>query len=284
MRKILYLVGAILAAAAVSALTVGLVFDRGGYIGLVEIEGTLVKPDRTVEWIDRLAEDGRVKVILVKVNSPGGGVVAADEIYRALLRAREEHKKPVVVYMGSVAASGGYYLSCAADTIIASPGTITGSIGVIMTLPVIEGTLKKIGAEVEVVKSEEHKDITSPFRKRTEAEMALLDTAVQDIYGQFVDVVVSGRKISRESVLSVADGRILTGRQAAALGLVDRTGSYHDAIETAKKMGGLKEARLMKRPKKPSLLRFLIYGDEEEESVLGDLKVLLSPVIEYRWQ
>ncbi|MEO0248874.1 MAG: S49 family peptidase, partial [candidate division WOR-3 bacterium] len=176
------------------------------------------------------------------------------------------------------------YLSCAADTIIASPGTITGSIGVIMTLPVIEGTLKKIGAEVEVVKSQEHKDITSPFRKRTDAEMALLDTAVQDIYGQFVDIVVSGRKLSRETVLSVADGRILTGRQAAELGLVDRTGSYHDAIEVAKKMGGLKEAKLMKKPKKPSLLRLIMYGDEEEESVLGDLKVLLSPVIEYRWQ
>ena len=283
MKKLLYIAGGALGACAIAALTAGLIFDRGGYIGLVEIEGTLVKPDKTVEWIDRLAEDGRVKVILVKVNSPGGGVVAADEIYRALLRAREEHNKPVVVYMGSVAASGGYYISCAADSIIASPGTITGSIGVIMTLPVIEGTLKKIGAEVEVVKSEEHKDITSPFRKRTEAEMALLDTAVQDIYGQFVDVVVAGRKLSREDVLAVADGRILTGRQAAEIGLVDRTGSYHDALETAKKMGGLKEAKLMKKPRKPSLLRYLIYGDDEED-VLGNLKVLLSPSLEYRWE
>ncbi len=283
MRKFFYIAGGFLAACAVAALTLGLVFDRGGYIGLVEIEGALVKPDKTVEWIDKLAKDGRVKVILVKVNSPGGGVVAADEIYRALLRAREEHNKPVVVYMGEVAASGGYYLSCAADSIIASPGTITGSIGVIMTLPVIEGTLKKIGAEVEVVKSEEHKDITSPFRKRTEAEMALLDTAVQDIYSQFVDIVVVGRKLSREEVLKVADGRIITGRQAAEIGLVDRTGSYHDAIETAKKMGGLKEAKLMKKTKKPSLLRYLLYG-EDEEDVLGNLKGLLSPVIEYRWQ
>jgi len=283
MRKFLCIAGGALGACAIAALTAGLIFDRGGYIGLVEIEGTLVKPDKTVEWIDRLAEDGRVKVILVKVNSPGGGVVAADEIYRALLRAREEHNKPVVVYMGSVAASGGYYISCAADSIIASPGTITGSIGVIMTLPVIEGTLKKIGAEVEVVKSEEHKDITSPFRKRTEAEMALLDTAVQDIYGQFVDVVVAGRKLPREDVLAVADGRILTGRQAAEIGLVDRTGSYHDALETAKKMGGLKEAKLMKKPRKPSLLRYLIYGDDEDD-VLGNLKVLLSPSLEYRWE
>ena len=283
MKKLLYIAGGALGACAIAALTAGLIFDRGGYIGLVEIEGTLVKPDKTVEWIDRLAENGRVKVILVRVNSPGGGVVAADEIYRALLRAREEHNKPVVVYMGSVAASGGYYISCAADSIIASPGTITGSIGVIMTLPVIEGTLKKIGAEVEVVKSEEHKDITSPFRKRTEAEMALLDTAVQDIYGQFVDVVVAGRKLPREDVLAVADGRILTGRQAAEIGLVDRTGSYHDALETAKKMGGLKEAKIMKKPKKPSLLRYLIYGDDEDD-VLGNLKVLLSPSLEYRWE
>jgi len=283
MKRFLYVSGAILGTAALAAFAVGLVFDRGGYIGLVEIEGTLVKPDKTVEWIDRLAEDKRVKVILVKVNSPGGGVVAADEIYRALLRAREEHKKPVVVYMGSVAASGGYYISCAADSIIASPGTITGSIGVIMTLPVIEGTLKKIGAEVEVVKSQEHKDITSPFRKRTAAEMALLDTAVQDIYAQFVDVVVSGRKLSREDVLEVADGRILTGRQAAKLGLVDRTGSYHDALETAKRMGGLKEAKIMKKPKKPSLLRYLMYGDEEEDA-LGNLRLLLSPSVEYRWE
>jgi protease-4 len=283
MKKFICISGAILGAGVVVALTAGLIFDRGDYIGLVEIEGTLVNPDKTVEWIDRLAEDGRVKAILVKINSPGGGVVAADEIYRALLRARQEHKKPIVVYMGSVAASGGYYISCAADSIIASPGTITGSIGVIMTLPVIEGTLKKIGAEVEVVKSDEHKDITSPFRKRTEAEMALLDTAVQDIYAQFVDVVVSGRRLPREKVLSVADGRILTGRQAEKFGLVDRTGSYHDALEVARRMGGLKEARLMKKPKKPSLLRYLIYGDDEED-VLGKLKIVLSPSIEYRWE
>lgn len=283
MKKFFYIAGGALVGCAIAALTAGLIFDRGDYIGLVEIEGTLVKPDKTVEWIERLAEDSRVKVILVKVNSPGGGVVAADEIYRALLRAREEHKKPVVIYMGAVAASGGYYLSCAADSIIASPGTITGSIGVIMTLPVIEGTLKKIGAEVEVVKSEEHKDITSPFRKRTEAEMALLDTAIQDIYGQFVDVVVKGRNLSREDVLAVADGRILTGRQAAEIGLVDMTGSYHDALEVAKKMGGLKEAKIMKRPKKPSLLRYLIYGDNDEDA-LGNLKVLLSPSLEYRWE
>ncbi|MGB9589673.1 MAG: S49 family peptidase, partial [Candidatus Hydrothermia bacterium] len=123
-----------------------------------------------------------------------------------------------------------------------------------------------------------------PFRKRTEAEMALLDTAVQDIYGQFVDVVVAGRNLPREKVLAVADGRILTGRQAAELGLVDRTGSYHDAVETAKKMGGLKEAKLMKKTKKPSLLRLVMYGDDGEEDVLGDLKGLLSPAIEYRWQ
>jgi protease-4 len=283
MKKFICISGAILGAGVVVALTAGLIFDRGDYIGLVEIEGTLVNPDKTVEWIDRLAEDGRVKAILVKINSPGGGVVAADEIYRALLRARQEHKKPIVVYMGSVAASGGYYISCAADSIIASPGTITGSIGVIMTLPVIEGTLKKIGAEVEVVKSDEHKDITSPFRKRTEAEMALLDTAVQDIYAQFVDVVVSGRRLPREKVLSVADGRILTGRQAEKFGLVDRTGSYHDALEVARRMGGLKEARLMKKPKKPSLLRYLIYGDDEEDA-LGKLKLILSPSIEYRWE
>ncbi|MEO0180406.1 MAG: signal peptide peptidase SppA [candidate division WOR-3 bacterium] len=283
MKRFLCGVGIVLVVGAATALTVGFVFDRGGYIGLVEIEGALVDPDKTVQWIEKLSEDSRVKVILVKIDSPGGEVVAADEIYRALLRARQEHKKPVVVYMGAVAASGGYYISCAADSIIASPGTITGSIGVIMTLPVIEGTLKKMGAEVEVVKSDEHKDITSPFRKRTEAEMALLDTAVQDIYDQFVDVVVSGRRLSREDVLRVADGRILTGRQAAQMGLVDRTGSYHDAVECAKAMGKLKEAKLMKKPKKPSLIRFLLYGDEDED-VLGELKTLLSPRIEYRWQ
>jgi len=113
--------------------------------------------------------------------------------------------------------------------------------------------------------------------------MALLDTAVQDIYAQFVDVVVSGRRLPREKVLSVADGRILTGRQAEKFGLVDRTGSYHDALEVARRMGGLKEARLMKKPKKPSLLRYLIYGDDEED-VLGKLKLVLSPSIEYRWE
>jgi len=279
-KALLITTGLILVAAA--AVGAGFMFDRGSYIGLVEVKGTLVRPDKTVRWIDQLAEDNRVKVILVKVDSPGGGVVAADEIYRALLRAKKEHHKPVVVYMGAIAASGGYYISCAGDSIIASGGTMTGSIGVIMNFPVIEGTMKKIGAEVEVIKSGQYKDIASPFRERAEDEKVLLKGTVMDVYDQFVDVVAKERGLPRDSVLSLADGRIFTGRQAEKLGLVDRVGSFHDAAETARRMGKLKDVRFLKRPKKKGLI-YLLFGDEDEEDLLGKVKTVLTPALEYRW-
>ncbi len=267
---------------ALSGLALGFVFDRSSYVGLVEVEGTITDATSTVEWIDKLSEDSRVKAILVKVNSPGGGVVASDEIYRALLRAKKQGK-PVVVYMGSIAASGGYYLSCAADTIVAAPGTMTGSIGVIMSFPVVEKAMEKIGVDMDVVKSAEHKGIASPFRSRTPEEMALLDSTVMDVYDQFVDVVASARPLSKQEVLAVADGRIVTGRQALDLGLVDKLGDFHDAFETAKKMGKCPQARLMKKTKQKGLLYYLVFGDEDEESAFSRLKTVLSPSLEFRW-
>ena len=237
----------------------GEVLARGN-IGLVEIKGTLTRSEELVDWIEKLRKNRRIKGILVRVDSPGGGVVAAQEIYEALRRAAQE--KPVVVSMGALAASGGYYVALAGSPIVANPGTITGSIGVILEYPVIKELLDRLGIRMEVIKSSEHKDIASPFRPLTPKERALLDSVIQDTYDQFVQAVVEARGLPRDSVLKVADGRILTGRQAYAYGLVDTLGTFQDALEILKEKAGIQRAVLVKRKKRRPGLLDLLFGDE----------------------
>ncbi len=244
-------------------------------IGVVEIEGTISSSERVVRWVKRLQDDPSVKAVVLKINSPGGGIVASQEIYLALRRLAE--KKPLVAYMGSVAASGGLYVSLAADSIVAAPGTATGSIGVIMWMPVVKGLMEKLGLEVEVYKSAAHKDITSPFRRRTPQEDSLLQALIEDMYRQFVETVAERRGLPVDSVLKLADGRLFTGRQALEAGLVDKLGDFIEAVEVAKRMAGLKRAKLLK-PRKKSLLEELLYPDDATE-LLGKF---LVPKFEFR--
>ncbi len=244
-------------------------------VGLVEIEGSISSSEKVVRWIKRLQDDPSVKAVVVKVNSPGGGIVPSQEIYFALRRLAE--RKPLVAYMGSVAASGGLYVSLAADTIVAAPGTATGSIGVIMWMPVVKGAMEKLGLDVEVYKSAAHKDITSPFRKRTPQEDSLLQSLIADMFQQFVETVAQRRGLPTDSVLKLADGRLFTGRQALKAGLVDKLGDFTEAVETAKRMAGLKRVKLLK-PRKKSLLEELLYP-EDAEGLLGKL---LVPRFEFR--
>ncbi|CAN5365616.1 hypothetical protein BH11CYA1_BH11CYA1_19170 [soil metagenome] len=171
----------------------------------------------------------KVKAVLLRVNSPGGTVPMSQEIHEAVVQLKAAGK-PVVVSMGDVAASGGYYISCAADKIVANPGTLTGSIGVIINLMNFKALADKVGVEPEVIKSGQFKDIASPYKKMTKEEHDILLALIMDSYEQFTTAISEGRKLPIEKVRSIADGRIYSGRQAQKLGLVDKLGSYTDAL------------------------------------------------------
>lgn len=238
-------------------------------IGVIEVEGMILDAKPIVRQFKTYAKNPFIKAIVLRVNSPGGGVSASQEIYNEIIKTKAKGKK-IVVSMGAVAASGGYYISCPADIIVANPGTLTGSIGVIMQYPMAEELFKKLGIKMEVIKSRQHKDIGSPFRQMTEKEKQLLSEVVTDIYQQFVDVVRENRQLSKEKVLEIADGRILSGQQAQKLGLVDSLGSYEDAIRISSNLVGIVgEPHIIKERPKFSLLQRIFSRS---------LNYLLSPV------
>ncbi|MBW2630837.1 MAG: signal peptide peptidase SppA [Deltaproteobacteria bacterium] len=226
-------------------------------IGVVTIEGVLRNSKDTINQLDKYEKDGNVKAVVLRVNSPGGAVVPSQEIYDKVLHLKKSKK--VVVSMGSVAASGGYYVACAADRIIANPGTITGSIGVIIQFSQIEDLLKKIGLKTTVVKAGRYKDVGSPVRDMTPDEKSLIQDVIDDIHNQFIEVVLSNRNIPREKVEDIADARIFTGRQALKIGLVDDLGNMEYAIDVASDLAGIKGKAEVIYPKKKrkSLLRYI---------------------------
>jgi protease-4 len=212
-------------------------FALGDRIAIVEIKGVITQSSEIIEEINQYQEDETVRAIILRIDSPGGGVGPSQEIHREILKLRS--KKKVVTSMGSVAASGGYYIACASDLIIANPGTITGSIGVIMEFANIEELVKKIGVKGVVVKSGEHKDIGSPFREMTVEEKKILQGVIDNVHQQFVEAVAKGRKLDQEKVMQIADGRILTGEQAKQIGLVDQLGNLQDTVDIVAKMVGI---------------------------------------------
>ncbi len=237
-------------------------------VALVKIEGVLVSSEDIVEELNDYAEDGSVKAIVLRIDSPGGGVVAAQEIYNAVKNARKEGKK-VIASMGSVAASGGYYIAAGADKIVANPGTLTGSIGVIMEFASVEKLLEKIGVKGMVVKAGQYKDVGSPFRDMTEQEKKLLQGVIDDVHAQFIDAVAHGRNLPLDDVKAIADGRIFTGRQALKLKLVDKMGDLTDSIKLAGTLTGIKgQPRIVEKKKK---IPFLDYLKEESASWIGDV-------------
>jgi protease-4 len=234
-------------------------FAHGDKIAIVEIKGVIAQSSEVIEQIDHYAEEDGVKAIILRIDSPGGGVGPSQEIHREILKLKAKSKKKVVASMGSVAASGGYYIACASDLIIANPGTLTGSIGVLMEFTNIEELFKKIGIKGVVLKSGEHKDIGSPFREMTPDEKKIIQTVIDNVHQQFIQAVSEGRKLDREKVVQIADGRILTGEQAKELGLVDQMGNLQDAIDVTAKMVGIEGKPTILYPKKRfSLLELLI--------------------------
>ncbi|MEK3991483.1 signal peptide peptidase SppA [Robertmurraya sp. FSL R5-0851] len=198
-----------------------------------------------MENLEHVKEDKDVKGIILKVNSPGGGVVESAEIHDKLVEISEETKKPIYVSMGSMAASGGYYISAPADKIYASPETLTGSLGVIMQGVNYAGLAEKYGVEFVTIKSGEFKDIMSPSREMTEEERNILQTMINNSYEGFVDVIASGRGLSEAEVRSIADGRIYDGRQAKEIGLIDDFGYFEDVTEAMKKNEKLAGAQVV---------------------------------------
>lgn len=225
-------------------------------IAIVKVEGPIFRSKQIVDEIKEYVKSRTIKAIVLRVDSPGGGVAASQEIYEAVRRAAS--KKIVVVSMGSSAASGGYYISAPASRIVANPGTLTGSIGVIMEIPNIKGLMDKMGIKSEVIKSGRYKDIASIFRDRGSEERAILQNLMDDVHEQFIQAVSEGRKIPIEDVRRIADGRVFSGRQALKLKLVDELGDLEHAIEVAAKMAGIKgEPKIVMKKERPFLFNLL---------------------------
>ena len=233
-------------------------FVGGDKIGVVTIRGVIKDSRTTIDQLLRFKKDKNVKAIVLRIDSPGGGVGPSQEIYEEVGKIRA--KKKVVASMGSVAASGGYYIACAADRIVANPGTITGSIGVIIEFGNVEELMNKIGFKSVVIKSGEHKDVMSPFRTITSEERSLLQGVIDSVHNQFVEAVSRGRKLEKEAVYRIADGRIFSGEQAKALGLVDTLGNFQDAVSEAAEIVGIEgDPKVVYPPKKKlSLLDYLL--------------------------
>jgi len=218
--------------------------ERNGYslpggnkVAVVKIEGVITDSEKIIREIEDFSGNEHVKAIVLRVDSPGGSVAPTQEIYDTILEAGK--KKKIVASMGSIAASGGYLVACGADRIVANPGTITGSISAVMHFANMEELMRKIGISASVIKSGKYKDIGSPVREMTDEEKNLLQQLVDDVYDQLVDTVSRRRKISKDSVRLLADGRILTGRQAQKAGLVDFLGNQRYAVRLAGRMAGI---------------------------------------------
>jgi protease-4 len=233
---------------------------RDEKIAIIEVRGVIIDPQPTVEKLIKFRKNEKIKAIILRVDSPGGAVGPAQEIYSEVKKVQREKK--VLVSMGSVAASGGYYVACAADKIMANPGTITGSIGVIVESLNVEDLFRKIGLRPEVIKSGRHKDISSPFRKMNPEEKRLLQGVLDNVHEQFIRAVAEGRRLPLEKVRSLADGRIFSGDQAKTMGLVDELGNLQDTIALAAKMAGIQgEPEVIYPEKKRFSLLDLLLGE-----------------------
>jgi protease-4 len=250
-------------------------------IGVIPISGAIVDAQPIISQIIRFRKDKGIKAIIVRIDSPGGGVGPSQEIYEELRRTGKTKK--VIASMGSVAASGGFYVAAAADKIVANPGTITGSIGVIMEFVQFKSLLDKIGINIEVLKSGEYKDMGYPQRKLTERDKRILQGVIDDIKRQFVTAVANGRHLAQEKVQAIADGRIFSGQQAKELGLVDFLGNFQDAVELAKKMTGIRGDVTLVYPKKRVTRFWDLLFDSASKSVLKWLQKTQTRV-EYIWR
>ncbi len=252
----------------------------GEKVAIVRVSGVIIDSTDVINELKEYSRNSSIKAIVLRVNSPGGGVAPSQEIYEELVKLKG--KKKIVVSMGSVAASGGYYIASPADKIVANAGTLTGSIGVIMEIPNIAGLMEKIGVKTQVVKSGKHKDMASVFKTLAPADKKILQTVLDDVHNQFIEDVSKARGMDFEEVKKLADGRIFTGRMAKEIGLVDEIGNLQYAIMLAGKLTGIEgEPQVVEKTDEFNF--FDILKQEIPENLLGNvfsgiqLKYLFTP-------
>lgn len=248
---------------------------KGDKIAVVDISGTIYESRRIVRQLEDYGEQKSIKAVLLRLNTPGGVVQPAQEIYHAVKTVRDSGK-PVIASMGTMAASGGYYVACGADTIMAGPGTTTGSIGVIAEFINTSELLQKIGIDFEIIKSGRFKDAGSPHRDMTSAERRYLQAWVDDAHDQFVRVVMEERRLSQSKVAQIADGRVFTGRQALEHGLVDCLGYFSDAVDLSAEMAGIEGEPTLVRERHRRVTIFDLLFEQAEHILSGQQSVQLK--------
>lgn len=253
-----------------------------GTIALVELNEEIVGSQHIVQQIKRYRENTAVRAIVLRIESPGGGVSASQEIYEEVKKTRE-YGKPIVVSMGSVAASGGYYIAVGASRIVANPGSITGSIGVISQFMHVNQLLDKIGVTSTTIKSGQMKDAGSPFRSSTAEDKKYFQEMIDDIHDQFISTVAVERKLEKTLVKKYADGRVFTGRKAYELKLIDTLGTYQDAIKIAAQLGEIYGTPRVIKERKRERFSDMVFG--EVRSGLNQMKneLLYQPIVQYRY-
>ena len=279
-KRLLFLALILLALVGISSITSEWV-QQGtkNRIGIVDITGLITDSQYITNQVKKFRQDKRIRGIILRIDSPGGAVGPSQEIYDEVLKTRESGKT-IYASMGALAASGGYYIASAAEKIFANPGTLTGSIGVIMAFSNAKGLMEKIGLQPEIVKAGEYKDIGSPARAMTQKERNLLQSVVTDVHQQFIEAVASGRDISVAEVTKIADGRILTGRQAYSLNLVDQLGGLQVSIDQlAHEVGIIGSPKIIKEKPRVGFLDWVLKSTINQ-SLINRSSI---PSLQYTW-
>jgi len=256
-------------------------FDHQQRIAVLPLEGEISSSRKWISTLNDFADDQRVAGILIPINSPGGQVAPSQEMYAAIRQVRDDKKLPIFVTMSSVAASGGYYAALGAEQIFANAGTLTGSIGVIMQFPNYADLMEKIGVGMRIVKSQEFKDAGSPYREMTARERAYYQDLINDVYTQFTEVVSRERGIDELNMISLANGRVFTGRQAYAAGLIDSIGTFEDARTALCRRAGISTDSPLLYPPEPRRSWWTILREDVSSAIPG-WEASTSVKLEYR--
>ena len=279
-KRLLFLALILLALVGISSITSEWV-QQGtkNRIGIVDITGLITDSQYITNQVKKFRQDKRIRGIILRIDSPGGAVGPSQEIYDEVLKTRKSGK---IIYasMGTLAASGGYYIASAAEKVFANPGTLTGSIGVIMAFSNAKGLMEKIGLQPEIIKAGKYKDIGSPARAMTQNEKNLLQSVVADVHQQFIEAVANGRDISIAEVTKIADGRIFTGRQAYSLNLVDQLGGLQVSIDQlAHKAGIIGPPKIIQEKPRVGLLDWILKAAINQPLI----NYPPTPSLQYTW-
>jgi protease-4 len=258
------------------------VFAGGEKIAVVDLKGVILSADDVVRQLKKYRDDRSIRAILLRIDSPGGGVVPSQEMYETVRQVRDGGK-PVIVSMGSLAASGGYYVACGASRLVANRGTLTGSIGVISEFLQYGEALGKIGVQVKTIKAGKLKDAGSPVRKMTDVDERYFQALMDDVHRQFIAVVERERDLAHDDAVSLADGRVFTGEQAVEIGLVDTLGTYEEAVQIAASLAGIAGKPTIVRERKKTSFLDTMFGDVADEARQVTQELLDRPVLSYRF-